>query len=141
MAVNRFHLASVLDPEIIAGVTVVIIIGQINKTNRLINLEGHGFDFVGRISYGVYIYHPLLIFLLAKVLGPLAIPALPKYLLVYAVVTGSTLLISYLSFTYFESYFLKLKARFTVVKSAATSKETNTSLEKRTAVIADGKES
>jgi len=123
VAVNRFHVASVLDPEIIACVAVVIIAGQINRKNRLINLEFGVFDFLGKISYGLYIYHPLVIFLTAKLLAPLLMPSLPKYLLVYFSVTGLTVLIAYLSYTYFESYFLKLKEKFAVVKSAPTKEE------------------
>ncbi|GAA4734097.1 hypothetical protein GCM10023229_10280 [Flavisolibacter ginsenosidimutans] len=118
--INRFHIASILDREIISVVTAVIIIGQVNTKNRLINLEQKGFDFLGKISFGIYIYHPLVIFLTSKLLGPLAMPALPKYLLVYLTVSGLTILIAHLSYNYFESYFLRLKERFAVVKSAAT---------------------
>ena len=110
--INRYHIASVIDIEIISCVTVVIIVGQINVKNRIFNLEKKGFDFFGKISYGIYVYHPLLIFLMSKVLAPLVFPYWEKYLLVYFSVIGVTVLVAYLSYTYLESYFLRIKERF-----------------------------
>ncbi|HVG42067.1 MAG TPA: acyltransferase, partial [Chitinophagaceae bacterium] len=52
VAINRFHIASVLDHEIISLVTVTLIIGQVTIKNRLISLENGIFDFLGKISYG-----------------------------------------------------------------------------------------
>ena len=67
VAINKYHFASIIDNEIISVVGLVIIIGQINIKNRLINLENSIFDFLGKISYGIYVVHPLLIFLFAKI--------------------------------------------------------------------------
>ncbi len=135
VAINRFHIASVLDPEIIAIVTVVVIIGQINQKNRLINLEQKAFDFVGKISYGIYIYHPLLIFLLAKLIAPLRLPLPLKYALVLLSVVGGTIAVAWLSYTYFEHYFLKLKERFTVIKSSPVKAGHETGADKKSSFI------
>lgn len=127
VAINKFHIASILDHEIISVVTVIIITGQINIKNRIINLEMWFFDFLGKISYGIYVYHPLLIFLLSKVINRISIRRDYKYALVYLSVIGITILLAYISYEYFEKYFLKLKDRFAVVQSSGTKLEQNKS--------------
>lgn len=117
-AVNNFHVANVIDNEIISVVALILIIGQIRIKNRILNLEKNIFDFLGKISYGIYVIHPLLIFLFSKILGRLNIEAFAKYLIVYTVIIGMTILLAYLSYTYFEKYFLTLKKNYTVVKSS-----------------------
>jgi peptidoglycan/LPS O-acetylase OafA/YrhL len=120
VALNRFHIASFIDSEIIAFVALVVIIGQINVQNRLINLELPVMDFLGKISYGMYVIHPLLIFLTGQLFKNFQIQETVKYLMVYGVIMSVTIGLSYLSFRYFENYFMKLKKRFEVVQSAVS---------------------
>jgi peptidoglycan/LPS O-acetylase OafA/YrhL len=117
---NRFHVASIIDNEIVTVVAVIIIIGQITEKNRLISLEGRVFDFLGKISYGLYIIHPLLIFGFALLLKNVAMNAIAKYILVYVSVVLATVFIAWLSYTYFENWFLKLKSKYAVIKTAAS---------------------
>jgi peptidoglycan/LPS O-acetylase OafA/YrhL len=120
VAINQFHIASFLDNEIISVVIVVIILGQVTKTG-IINFENKYFDFLGRISYGIYVYHPLLIFFSSKILKNLTQNVIVNYALVYFIILGATILISYLSYRYFEIFFLRIKDRkYSVVKSSGT---------------------
>ena len=119
MALNRFHIASVLDQEIICVITVCIILGQITRTNRLINLDLAVFDFLGKISYGLYVIHPMVIFFLAKLLV-FDMPAIPKYVLVYSLSLAATILFAHLSYKHFEKYFLSMKSRFSAVLSSSS---------------------
>jgi peptidoglycan/LPS O-acetylase OafA/YrhL len=123
--INRFHIISFLDNEILSVVTIFIIIGQVTKTS-FISLENKLFDFLGKNSYGIYVIHPLVIFLFSKVyLHPSSLETL-NYLAVYLGVLLITIFVSYLSYKYFETPFLKLKKqKFTVVKSASSRKELN----------------
>lgn len=116
-AVNKFHIGSIIDNEIISGITVFLIIGQIGERNRIINLENKVCDFLGKISYGIYVIHPLLIFYFSKILYSIPGDSVYKYALIYLVVVGGTIFIAYLSYEYFEKYFLRLKRKYTVVKS------------------------
>lgn len=118
-AVNKFHLASIIDGEIISVVGLFLIIGQINQKNRIINLERKVFIFLGKISYGIYVIHPLIIFILSKALKLINIQQPYKYFIIYLVVLSSTVIIASTSFRYFEQYFLNLKKRFVVIKSVA----------------------
>jgi peptidoglycan/LPS O-acetylase OafA/YrhL len=120
-AFNHFQIASIIDNEILSIVAVFLIIGQINTRNRIISLENNLCDFLGKISYGIYVIHPLLIFYFSKFLNLVPIEGTLKYVFVYTVIVGSTIGIAYLSYRYFETYFLKLKRKYTVVNSSATS--------------------
>jgi peptidoglycan/LPS O-acetylase OafA/YrhL len=120
LAINKFHLASVIDGEIISVITVFLIVGQITKRNNIINLENFFFDFIGKISYGIYVIHPLLIFIFQKYIGRFNSDSLINYIYVYLLVTSTTILFAYLSYEYFEKIFLKLKSRYSTVHSENT---------------------
>ena len=123
--INKFHFVSFIDNEFISVVALALIIGQIGVKNRIVNLENSVCDFLGKISYGIYVIHPLLILLISKLLFNLDIPSPYKYFVVYGIVVAATILLSYLSYTYFEKYFLTLKTRFIVVESSATKADTH----------------
>ena len=120
VAINKYHFASIIDNEIISIVALVLIIGQINIKNRLINLEINILDFLGKISYGIYVIHPLIICWLSKAFDHISVETPYKYFEVYAITLGLTILLSFLSYKYFEQYFLKLKKKFVVVPSSST---------------------
>lgn len=122
VALNRFHLFSIIDHEIIAMVTIVIILNQVNNNNRLISLENRLFDYLGKISFGLYVYNPLIIAVLAKY-GSSYLDfesIILKLIVVYTLLIFSIILISHISYFYFESTFLKIKNKFTVIKSASS---------------------
>jgi peptidoglycan/LPS O-acetylase OafA/YrhL len=123
LALNKFKAPSFIDNEIIALITVVLILGQITRKQKIINLENRVCDFIGKISYGVYVIHPLIIFYLSKLIGKHISNSVAGYILVYAVVTAVTLILAYLSYEYFEKRFLKIKQQYTVIKSAASRNE------------------
>ncbi len=119
LAANRFHIASVIDGELIAIVTVFLIVGQITKKNNLINLENKLFDFTGKISYGIYVIHPLLLLCFSRWIGHLPNTVM-SYVLVYGLMLVTTILLSYLSYELYEKRFLKLKRKYATVKSSST---------------------
>lgn len=73
------------------------------------------FSYLGTISYGIYMYHPLIIpgiFILLKKQLPAFENNFAFNMYAYSSTIVLTLLISALSFHFFESPFLKLKNRF-----------------------------
>lgn len=69
-------------------------------------LENKKINYLGSISYGLYMYHSMVV--------PVAVIMGKKYdssLLVYCITFGCTILLAAISFEYFEKYFLKLKSR------------------------------
>jgi peptidoglycan/LPS O-acetylase OafA/YrhL len=120
IGLNRFHLASVVDNELVSIVALILIMGQITVKNRLISLEGNLFDFLGKISYGMYVLHPLVILALFTFLVDIKLNQIVKYVLVFGGVTGVTILLSYLSYEYFEKWFLHIKNKYSAIKTSAS---------------------
>lgn len=120
LGLNKFHLASIIDGDIVAVVGLCLIVGQINIKNRIINLENKIFNYLGKISFGIYVIHPLLIFLFGKILSQIQVDITLKYIIVYFSIVITTIIVSYLSYEYFEKFFLKLKNRFVVVHSKSS---------------------
>lgn len=126
VATNQFHIASLIDNELITGITCLIIIGQI--TNKgLINLENNVFDFLGKVSYGIYVIHPVIIFIFPKLLQNL-IPtplATLNYAITYTSILGTTILLAHFSYQYFEKPFLAIKTqKYSVIPSAGSKHHT-----------------
>lgn len=120
LVLNKFHTNAIIDTFIISVVSVAIIVGQINVKNRLINLNHAVFDFFGKISFGIYVYHPLIIFLLSKFIKNLSLNKAFKIVFVYTIVLGFTFLIAYLSYVFYEKKFIKLKNKFATIKSKSS---------------------
>ena len=116
VALNRFHIISFLDNEFICVLTVAIIIAQIEKKNRIINLDNLLFSFIGKISYGIYVIHAIVIFYLSKIIS-CSENTLLNFTFVYTSVLLATIFLAYLSYEYFEKRFLKMKERFSSIKT------------------------
>jgi peptidoglycan/LPS O-acetylase OafA/YrhL len=117
ICLNRFHIISFLDNEIISVAALALIVGQITERNRVINLENRFCDFLGRISFGIYIIHGMIMLLTEAIFTRLELPYTLKFILVFPAVAGLTVLAAYLSYQYFEKPFLRIKGRFEVVKT------------------------
>lgn len=118
MGIGLLYIPAVVSHEFIPVASLSMIVGQISTKNRIFSLENYFFVFIGKISYGIYVIHPLIVFLLSKFYKHLDIYIPVKYFLVYTSVIGLTILFAWISYKYYESPFLKLKSKFTIVKSS-----------------------
>lgn len=113
------NIPAPLVQETIAVVSLVMIIGQIKIENRLINLENKMANFLGKISYGIYIIHPLVIFFTARILKHIIFNNVTfKYIAIYTFVISSTIFLAYISYQFIEKPFLKWKRKFAIVESS-----------------------
>lgn len=107
--------------ELISLVLCGLIINFASNTQSILNLENSVFSYLGKLSYGLYVYHLFAVVLVLKFL-PSLLPIQDWSLWIsYPVTLGLIFLlttgISHLSYTYFESYFLRKKVRFSTVLS------------------------
>jgi len=75
------------------------------------------FNFFGKLSYGLYCYHGIMITIVLQV-NELFMESLINSLALYPIlIFVSTLMVSYISFRFYESKFLKLKYKFSFLSS------------------------
>ncbi len=126
VASNKFHITSIIDHEIVSLFTLIIIFNQVNNPKRLFSFENKVFDYLGKISFGLYVYHPLIIYLMSLAFNYFTINnVLFKTISIYFFVISMIIVVAHISYNFFEKRFLTLKTKYTTVQSVASSKELN----------------
>jgi len=96
---------------ILGFVFLLFILVSINQSNP-ITFKSKYFSYLGNISYGIYMYHPFVMFLLFPVFYKIL--AFYNNIFVFNIgiyigIPALTVFISYISFTYIEKRFIKIK--------------------------------
>lgn len=104
-------------PQVIAVLSLICILSQLKQP--IINLENRLCDFVGKISYGIYVIHPLLIILLSTWYrnANIQMPRSLSINSIYCIITATTIFVAWISYRFFESPFLRLKNKFAIIHS------------------------
>jgi peptidoglycan/LPS O-acetylase OafA/YrhL len=92
---------------------IVILNLAANKKLKKV-LEWKVFNYLGKISYGIYMYHFIV---LIPVLMFVSNLNLNSNIIIYLLILSITIAISSISYHYFENYFLKKKSKFSIIKS------------------------
>ncbi len=104
--------------HIVMAVLFLAIIVHVATSSNLW-LQNKVLDFLGKISYGLYMYHfmliPLMLFLVMKYID--VNNSILFNVILYCVTITSSIAVASLSYYLFELKFVRLKNRFTVVKS------------------------
>lgn len=106
---------------------LIIIMNVAANENSILKLRNRVFDFLGRISYGIYMYHLICITFSFHVLDKIF--HFPERLegwqslLLYALSIPLTIAVSALSYYYFEKKFILRKRKFTTVISGDDARE------------------
>jgi peptidoglycan/LPS O-acetylase OafA/YrhL len=101
---------------------LIVILNVSSNPDCIIKLENKVYKVLGNISYGIYMYHLIVIamvFGLLKKTGFIIDDGFTSQLVVYSLTILFTVIISWLSYSYFEKWFLNLKHRFTIIKSGS----------------------
>lgn len=117
IAVNHFPVPSFLANEVVSCIALALIMGQVTRTTMMLDLENVVLDRLGRMSYSIYVLHPMIILLFARWADVSALSPALRYAVVYGTVLLLTLSAAWLSYHYFEMPFLRRKERFAVVPS------------------------
>lgn len=101
----------VLDYRVYTLLFAIIVINASQNPATIFKLETKLLNFLGSISYGIYMYHPVCIGLAIAIGLRFNDNPFVQNLIIYTVSIPLTILVSWLSFKYFESFFLKLKKK------------------------------
>lgn len=117
--INKFHFFSIIDHELVAFVTVILIMNQVSNQITLIKLENRLMNYLGKISFGIYVYHTLIIALVTYLFQKwdfslYGLTATMAYVFLIATATLGT---AHFSYYYLEAPFLRKKKRYAVVES------------------------
>ncbi|WP_317898619.1 acyltransferase family protein [Aurantibacillus circumpalustris] len=103
--------------HLVYSILFLIVILNVAKRDKL--FENPVLSYLGKISYGIYMYHLMII--------PIVLFAFKHYLildegfllntLIYLAVISITIMVSALSYNLFENYFIRLKHTFSLIKS------------------------
>lgn len=105
--------------HVLISVLFLMLIINIIKSRAII-IKNQFFDFLGTISYGIYMYHfiiiPIILNCLCKFINPNSNLILFN-LLLYSLTLILTIAISWFSYFYFEKWFIKRKNAFAIIYS------------------------
>ncbi len=108
-------------------VFLIIIINVSTNPKSILKLENKWLNSLGRISFGIYMYHMMIIIgllsLVMNVVPPEHANSIWVNLFIYSASIGLSILVSYLSYTYFEKLFIKKKKKYTKVISGDEAKK------------------
>ncbi len=110
------YIPSPVRNEYIALVSLfVIMAGLLHKPI----LENKLMNFLGQISYGIYVIHPLLLYVLTRLIQPAQYMSNNlASLVIFVGITALTIGIAALSYKFYEMPFLRMKNKFSVVHSS-----------------------
>ena len=119
---SPIHIATLIDNEIHSLIYLILIINVSTNPSPIIGLENRILDYLGRISYGVYLYHVTIIVLASHFLVRASLiqeQSWYGYAIIYILILGGTIALATLSFEFLEKKILVLKARFERIESRA----------------------
>lgn len=109
--------------EIFAILSTSIIINIATNKKTIIKLNNPIIDYLGKISYGLYMYHSLCItisFYLVKQFTNYSLNDFEGNIISYLLTFSLTIIFSAVSYRYFEKPFIKLKRKYSTIISGMT---------------------
>jgi peptidoglycan/LPS O-acetylase OafA/YrhL len=114
----RVHIPFIYN-EFYCALLCIIIMNLANNPACLINLDYKWSNYLGKRTYGLYLFHPVAIILCISIVkqyfGQLS--GLQTDLILYPSIIGITIIVSVISFRFFEKPFLKLKSAYSLIKT------------------------
>lgn len=98
---------SIFIHDIVSIVTVILILTQVLIKDRIIELDNKILNHIGKISFSIYVWHPLIIALCLKLYTAVfnTAPVLFEVILLYLSIVTLTIFLAHFSYKYIEAYF------------------------------------
>ncbi|MES2417273.1 MAG: acyltransferase [Bacteroidota bacterium] len=107
MSIGLVH--NYIQSIILAVLFIALILNTVTSDSKHI-FSSSAFSFIGKISYGVYMYHPFLMFLIFPIANRyFEANGIVYNVFLYFFIPGLSILLSHLSYKYFELKFIKIK--------------------------------
>lgn len=100
--------------EVYSVLFAIIILNLASNKNIKLSLENRVFNYLGNISYGLYMYHPIAIVLALVISTHLDYT---ENWLIYPLSFAMAIAMASISYKYYESFFLKFKLKFSNILS------------------------
>lgn len=104
-----------INQEVYALIFTLILMNLAKNPNSILSLENSIFNYLGKISYGMYMYHTIAVVIGVKISHSFGNSNFVSYPISYIL----TIIMAGLSYQYFEKPFLKIKEKFTTVRSGS----------------------
>jgi peptidoglycan/LPS O-acetylase OafA/YrhL len=113
---NFLFTTPVISQLVIMIIFAWLIINISLNPKSIIRLDNKTLNFLGNISYGIYMYHMLVIFGIVVFFKQylLITNSFHSSIIFYLLLTTIVIIVSYLSKRFFEDYFLSFKKRFRI---------------------------
>lgn len=103
-----------------ALIFAVLILNLAANKKSIVNLEYKPLNYLGKISYGLYMYHNIVLIIVLKLImmyNWIDLGTIAGSITYQLVSIGITVIVSAISYEYFEKWFLAAKSRFAKVQS------------------------
>ena len=104
-----------INQEVYAFIFTLILMNLAKNPSSILSLENSVFNYLGKISYGMYMYHTIAVVIGVKISHSFGNSNFVSYPICYIL----TIIMSGISYQYLEKPFLKIKDKFTTVKSGS----------------------
>ncbi|MCW3102619.1 MAG: putative acyltransferase [Bacteroidetes bacterium] len=119
--VIRLPYFELIKSELTSVIVAVILVNISTNPSSLLKLENRYLDFLGKISYGMYIYHSIIAVICLKIFMLFYPSSTPAYLLWSAGLLLATclltVLVSQLSYTFIEQRILRMKRKYSSLET------------------------
>jgi peptidoglycan/LPS O-acetylase OafA/YrhL len=103
------HICTLIAYALVAPGSLLLVAGAVGSAGLL---QARPIIYLGRISFGLYIFHTMMLFACLKVLGHIA-----SWWLIPPAALAMTIIVASVSYRWFETPFLQLKVRFQRARS------------------------